>query len=291
LPTAHHDASFSDPSGDFTAKYQWTPDVMSYVRFANAYKSGGFSGRDAYNAPGYKPETANNWEVGIKTDWWDHKIRLNGDIFYTIYSNKQITTYAAGLGSNGINESHVVNAGKAVYPGGELELTLAPVTGWEVDLNYGRVNPKYKQFLYQPTANGPVLNIASTAKFPYFSNNSASVASRYAFPTTPVGELAVRLEYTYKSQEYFHPSDTFNPLNEAIKGHSQNLVDASIDLAHIPLAGGKPDLTLSFYGKNLFNRTYIVQAVDYEIVPSYDYYATAVFNRPRVLGLTLTGKY
>jgi iron complex outermembrane receptor protein len=297
LPTAVHEASFSDPSGDFTAKYQWTPDLMSYVRFANAYKSGGFSGRDAYNAPGYKPETANNWEIGGKSDWLDHRIRFNADLFYTIYNNKQVTTYGAGLGSNGINESHIVNAGKAVYPGGEAELIVQPVSPWEVDVNYGHVNPEYKTFSYQPVTNGPVYNIASTAKFAYFSNTSLSVANIYTVGVTPVGTLSARLQFDYKSQEYWHPSDLFNPLNEAIKGHSQNLLSASIDLAHIPVPG-LSDFALSLYGKNLTNRQFIAQAVDYEILPGakagepgYDSFGTAIFNRPRVVGFMATGKF
>jgi iron complex outermembrane receptor protein len=297
LPTAVHEASFSDPSGDFTAKYQWTPDLMSYFRFANAYKSGGFSGRDAYNAPGYKPETANNWEIGGKSDWLDHRIRFNADLFYTIYNNKQVTTYGAGLGSNGINESHIVNAGKAVYPGGEAELIVQPVSPWEVDVNYGHVNPEYKTFSYQPVTNGPVYNIASTAKFAYFSNTSLSVANIYTVGVTPVGTLSARLQFDYKSQEYWHPSDLFNPLNEAIKGHSQNLLSASIDLAHIPVPG-LSDFALSLYGKNLTNRQFIAQAVDYEILPGakagepgYDSFGTAIFNRPRVVGFMATGKF
>ena len=289
LPTAAHEATFTDPSGDFTAKYQWTPDLMSYFRFANAYKSGGFSGRDAYNAPGYKPETANNWEIGFKSDWLDRKVRFNGDLFYTIYDNKQVTTYGAGLGSNGINESHVVNAGKAVYPGGEAELTLAPVGGWLVDINYGRTNPKYKQFYYQPTTASPVLNIASSAKFAYFSNNSYSIANTYTFAPSPIGQFSARVEFDYKSGVYFHPSDIFNPLNELIRAHSRNILNASIDLAHIPI-GGKVDLALSLYGNNLLNKDYAVQGVDYEITP-YDYFATEVFARPRVGGFQVTGKY
>jgi iron complex outermembrane receptor protein len=289
LPTANHEASFSDPSGDFTAKYRWTPDFMSYFRFANAYKSGGFSGRDAYNAPGYQPETANNWEIGIKSDWLDRRVRFNGDLFYTIYKNKQVTTYGAGLGSNGINESHVVNAGEAVYPGGEAQLTLALVDGWLVDINYGRTNPKYKEFYYQPVSNGPVLNIAGTAKFPYFSNNSYSIANTYTFPRTPIGILSARVEFDYKSGVYFHPSDQFNPLNEAIKAHSRNILNASIDLGQIPM-GGRGELAFSLYGNNLLNRDYAVQGVDYEITP-YDFFATQMFARPRVGGFQVTGKW
>src|SRR5262249_17060874 len=46
LGTANHYRRDSAASGDATVKYQWTPDLMTYLRFANAYGSGGFSGRD-----------------------------------------------------------------------------------------------------------------------------------------------------------------------------------------------------------------------------------------------------
>jgi iron complex outermembrane receptor protein len=106
----------------------------------------------------------------------------------------------------------------------------------------------------------------------------------------PFGELSARVQFDYKSEVYFHPSDIFNPLNEQIKGHSQNLLSASIDLAHIP-AGGKLDLAVSVYGKNLLNKEFVVQAVDYEIISGLDYFATGVYNRPRVVGVQVTGKF
>jgi iron complex outermembrane receptor protein len=170
-----------------------------------------------------------------------------------------------------------------------LELTLAPVSGWVTDINFGRTNPKYKTFFYQPVSNGPVLNIAGTAKFPYFSNTSYSIANTYTFAPTPIGVFSVRAEFDYKSGVYFHPSDQFNPLNEAIKAHSRNILNASIDLAHIPM-GGRGELAFSLYGNNLLNKDYAVQGVDYEITP-YDYFATEVFARPRVGGVQVTGKW
>jgi len=100
----------------------------------------------------------------------------------------------------------------------------------------------------------------------------------------------VRVDFNYKSGMYFHPSDLFNPLNEQIKAGSQNILDASINLAHIPLAG-KLDLTVSAYGKNLLNKKYVTQAVDYEIIPGFDSFATAMFARPRVGGINVTGKF
>jgi iron complex outermembrane recepter protein len=165
------------------------------------------------------------------------------------------------------------------------------VKGWDIDMNYGHVNPKYKEFLYQPTATAPVVNIASTAKFPYFSNTSFSIASGYTFAPTPIGVISTRVEFNYKSGMYFHPSDTFNPLNEQIKAGSQNILNANIELAHIPLGSGKSELAVNIYGRNLLDKAYVVQAVDYEIIPSFDYFATSMFARPRVVGINLSGKF
>src|SRR6185369_12648530 len=79
---------FNAPSGDFTAKYQWTPDFMTYFRYANGYKAGGFNGRQALNPDGYGPETANSFEGGIKSEFFDRHLRFNADLFYTVYDNK-----------------------------------------------------------------------------------------------------------------------------------------------------------------------------------------------------------
>ena len=48
---------------------------------------------------------------------------------------------------------------------------------------------------------------------------------------------------------------------------------------------------MSVYGKNLLNKAYLVQAVDYEIIPGFDNFATGVFARPVVLGINVSGKF
>lgn len=296
-------ASFAKPSGDFTAKYQWTPDFMTYLRFANAYKSGGFSGRDAPQAPGFQPEIANNYEIGEKLELLNRRLLINADAFYTQYTDKQITTFAPGLSSNGINASHTVNAGKARYPGVEVEVKFIPAKFVSFDASYGHVSPKFTQFLTQPVATAPPVNVADYAKFQYTSNTSYSIGTTLTQPT-PVGELSGRLEFSYKSGMYFHPLDEVpasvlppgsppvgNVLNEAIKAGSQNILNANITLAHIAQDALHADLSVAVYGRNLLNKEYTVQAVDYSIVPGYDEFATRWFARPRVVGVELKAKF
>jgi iron complex outermembrane receptor protein len=286
LVTAHHQRNFSKLSGDFTAKYRWTDAFMTYFRYANAYKSGGFSGRDDPLAPGYGPETAQNFEVGLKSDWLDRRVRLNAAAFYTLYEDKQITTFAPGLGSNNINASHVVNAGEAEYPGVELELTVLPTTNWQVDVTLGRVWPTFKEFLYQPTLESPVQNIKDDARFPYFSELSYAIGTQYTIPLS-IGELTARVDFSHKSAIYFHPSDQFNPLNKLIKSEDQELLSASINLTQIPLGSQGSEMSIGVYGKNLLDKKFRTQGVDYQIIPDYAYFSTHMFTRPRVLGVNV----
>jgi iron complex outermembrane receptor protein len=283
----HHYRKFSAVSGDFTAKYQWTPDFMTYFRFANAYKSGGFGGRDAPNAPGFEPETANNFEVGLKSDWLDRRLRVNADIFFTKYDDKQISTFSSDLSAGGVNASHVANAGSAQYLGSEVEVTLQPVQQWQVELNWGHTWPKYNQFLYQPLTNGPIFNIAGSARFNYFSKTSFSIGTQYTVADLSIGELSLRADYSFKSGVYFHPSNTFNTRNELIKSGNQTLLNASINLAHIPISQGKSELAVSVYSTNLLNKHFRIQGVDYGVLGI----AGDVFNRPRVVGFNVTAKY
>jgi iron complex outermembrane receptor protein len=285
LVTSSKQDSFEKVSGDITVKYQWSPDFMTYLRWANAYKSGGFSGRDDPLAPGFEPEVADNYEVGFKSEWLDRRLRLNGDVFYTKYKDKQVTTFAPGLSSGGINASHVVNAGEAEYPGYELELVAAPTENWQFDMSYGRVWPKYNRFDYQPEAEGPIFDISDQARFAYFPDETFSVGTTYTVPLD-LGNLSFHVDYSYKSEMYFHPSDQFNPLNEAIKAGPQKMLNASINLANIDLGGSQ--LTLSLYGKNLLDEEFRTQGVDYEIIPGSVSFGTNMFTRPLVVGFNAT---
>jgi iron complex outermembrane recepter protein len=75
---------FYNLSYNVTLNYQWMPDLMSYVRLATGYKSGGFNLRSTPGiSPNFAPEKAMAYEAGIKSEWLDHRVRVNLAAFYT----------------------------------------------------------------------------------------------------------------------------------------------------------------------------------------------------------------
>ena len=71
--------------------------------------------------PPYKPDTLTNYEVGWKTSWFDHTLRINGALFWEDWNNLQYTE----PGILGIQ--YTLNAGNARSRGveGDVSWTFA----------------------------------------------------------------------------------------------------------------------------------------------------------------------
>ncbi|WP_083276660.1 TonB-dependent receptor [Sphingobium phenoxybenzoativorans] len=95
-------ASFSETKGTykFGIDYAFTPDVMVYASHSTGYRPGSFS--STYASPRVAQvvfgntgaETAKNNEIGIKSEWFARRLRLNVAAFDTKYNNMQTQSTA-----------------------------------------------------------------------------------------------------------------------------------------------------------------------------------------------------
>ena len=71
--------------------YQWLPTLMTYAEFSTGFKGGGVTPRPYYpeQVIGFGPETLKSYEVGLKSEWFDHSLRANFATFYQQYDNYQ----------------------------------------------------------------------------------------------------------------------------------------------------------------------------------------------------------
>ncbi|CAN5238630.1 TonB-dependent receptor [soil metagenome] len=131
----HVDTSLKDSSlsGEVGVNYKVTPDVFLYAKYARGNKSAGFN-LLPYNASNpdtgvasaialgaqqtVKGETADNFEVGFKAEFFDHKLLVNLTAFHTKVKDYQ-ANQAVGSGSNAIR--FLANVGSLTSKGLELE--------------------------------------------------------------------------------------------------------------------------------------------------------------------------
>jgi iron complex outermembrane recepter protein len=133
--------------------YHVTPHIMAYVSYSRGFKSGGFDMRgNAAVYPqtqnGYASETADNYEAGIKTTLLDDTLIFNLTAFYDPYKNAQIGVqqFVEYQGAP-TNLTAVLNAGKQINQGVEIESVWRPIRPLTLGIAVGYLDSYYKDFL------------------------------------------------------------------------------------------------------------------------------------------------
>ncbi len=120
---------------------------MLYGGWSSGFKSGGFDMRadDAANPvsrEGYDPETVDTFEVGVKSELLDNRLRLNLTAFQSDFQDMQVTVQAPAPGL-AVFSSTVVNAGESEIDGLEAEATAQLTEGLSAKLVLGYMNAEF----------------------------------------------------------------------------------------------------------------------------------------------------
>lgn len=259
--------------------YKFTENANAYARISTGYKSGGFNPADLIGT-GYDPEKVVAYELGLKSEWFDRKLRVNIAGFYNDYKDRQIsvlTTSSTGGASNTTQ-----NAGRAKFKGIELEIMAAPVTGLVLEGSVGYTDPKYTEYQFVPSAGAAPINVADEARFQYQTKITTHVAAQYTFPETSFGIPSVRVEYNHTGRRYFLPLDRLAPFNVVSRDPGFDDVQAQILLSKIPIGGLTGEL--SVYGRNLLDDDkHRTAAIDFGALG----FAEAQYAMPRSFGVSL----
>jgi iron complex outermembrane receptor protein len=279
--------SFSNFSGEGSIKYQWTDDTMTYFRVAQAYRAGGISARDTTFSPnGFEPEKIISYELGVKTQFLDNRVRLNADVYLSDYKNLQIFnsfTAAQGCLSSAVC-STVINAGKARYKGVEVEATVVPVRGLELNGGLGYIDPEYKELRINQLATGDIADLPTT-RFGNLAKLTANAAVQYTFEPTSIGELSMRVGWSYHSKRYFGNQELPTNFTSVNKDPGHHDVSAQVTLADIPTRVFGSTLTVSAYGANLLNKHEVLQGID------IGQYAVKAYGPGRTFGVSLLAQF
>lgn len=270
-----------------TADYQFDDDIMGYARVATGYKAGGFSAR-AFDT-GFGPETLTSYEVGVKADLFDRRLRFNTTAYYADHKDLQVNSFQAGV--NGAS-AIVTNAGKARYKGIELEANAVPYPGLTAYATFGYVDRQFKKFeIFNTTANslgypvGQTIDIADIAKFSYSASTTLNAGAQYEFEPENLGKMAFRLDYNYRGRVFFHPNPITAPFADQVSAPARGLLDARVTLSELEL--GPNSASIALWGKNILNKKYKAAGLDFGTLG----FAGSVFGDPVTWGLDVSFKF
>ena len=117
---------------------QLTPDIMAYVSFNTGFKSGGYNLTVPTN-PAFLPEKLKAWEVGLKTELFNNRARLNLSAFTYDYRNIQINNFIA-------TAPYISNGAAARISGAEAELLAEPARGLTIDASVAYTHDRFTNY-------------------------------------------------------------------------------------------------------------------------------------------------
>ena len=149
------DDPFNESWSEFTPKlgirYQVNEDLMLYGLYSKGFRAGGFNGRPGTlqylsAAIPYDPETVDNFELGMKSEWLDGRMRFNASIFHMDYKDKQEEqSVYTGVGTG--QQTIVVNAGQATIRGLEIDFNWLVSEVFTLNGNLGLLDAEFDELV------------------------------------------------------------------------------------------------------------------------------------------------
>jgi iron complex outermembrane receptor protein len=281
-------ASFNNISPRAVLQYQLAKGSQVYASYSEGYNSGGFNTfgdliapNDPANPLKTQSEKINAYEIGIKNDLFDRRLRINLDGFYYDYSNLQIRE---AVFTGGVS---LVNVPKAEVKGLELETNFVPVDHLTLTGNASYLDATITKGVLAalPTNIGSIIygqnltvgtqNVAG-AQLTRAPRWQVYLAADYVYPTS-IGNFDASVNFKYQASEYFNEVDQSSNIYKgsawtetALRASWTNLEDT---------------LTVAVFANNLFDNRHLTQ------VASFAGFPVGAVNTPRVVGLTLSAHY
>ncbi len=147
-----------EPSGLVTAVYKFSDDVSGYATFSHGAKSGGLN---LTNIPASVPKVVNpefedNYELGVKSVLFEHRLVLNADAFWDEDSNYQATIVNSSTGI----VNYIANIPSVRSRGFEADVRAEPFDGLSTYLSGAYTDASYVKY---PGAPCPIEDYVVTA--------------------------------------------------------------------------------------------------------------------------------
>jgi iron complex outermembrane receptor protein len=276
-----------------------TPDVMIYGKWSTGYKSGGANSRSlSYQA--FDPEEIEMYEVGLKSEFLDRRLRINLAAYWGTYKDFQVDFtapyYSYDANGNLITGSSTtrtttdtINApGEGEVRGFEADVFAVPLEGLTLSASYAysdvSIPATLNPFPTFVTGVGMVLATVPTRIYQQFTPEHAFTGSvDYARPFQDF-TLRVHLDGTWDSGSYATDRDP-SPVLAAIKSQDGMVFNGRISLADIELFSSV-NMTVSIWSRNLLDAEYL-----YARNISATNGVTGAFNEPRTFGFEARVRY
>jgi iron complex outermembrane receptor protein len=258
---------------------QLTPTTLIYVRSGNAYRPGGFNLNVGPDQEKFQPEHVTDVEIGTKIDWdlWGIHGRTNADLYHTDYKSIQVQELISVVDAQGnthVNSAYQ-NAATATLEGGELEASIVPYKGVEIEPHASYIYAHYNQY---PTGFG---TLNDNPAFQYLPKWQYAVTATYHLPIDEsYGDISISGTYSWYGHQYLSVNaGEIYPIMPSYEN-----IDLQINWTN---AMGYP-VDLGFFMTNVQDNVHVVGGF-----PIYAQlgFTSLVYNAPQMYGFSMKYRF
>ena len=274
------DFSDSEDWDSFTPKIglQWLPDEATqyYLTWSKGFRSGGYNLRNT--TPGASPgpfdqETQRSYEIGMKKDFMDGRVRLNASAFHNKISDMQ-RELNVPIVPFGVAQV-ITNTATAKIKGFELEATALITDNFTTQVFAGYIDGGYDTVKFDLDGDGIVTSSDKALDLPRLSPWEYGATFIYDHSMGNLGMLTAMASFSHRDAAAYTDSNV-GTLNAV------DMIDASLDWAV------NDNLTISAYGKNLKDE--VTVGGDTQL-PFFSGSTFSPLGKGRILGVEIQHRY
>lgn len=250
-------------------------DTLLFLTYSTGFKSGGFNGQFVFSEASLDPvedETIETVELGIKTDFWERRARLNATVFATRYDDIQLTTLAATPG--GGVATRLRNAGAADMAGLEAELSLLPIENLQISASFSYIDTELVDD--ETVVSGGYTTLIKGNELPMTPSTSYSLLARYSIPTAELGKFVLQANYSWKDDHWFSVENL-----ETEREEGYGLLSARVSWL-----SEDEKYRVEVFGDNLTDEEYFLYLANLSTSA-----VVSTWSRPRTYGIKFTYQY
>lgn len=247
--------NFDEWTYSLKARYHLDTDKMLYASYDHGFKSGGVNRvtLDGLFPTFWEPEFADNYEIGLKSQWLDSRLRFNASLFYTTFEDFQVTQSLAELGT-----AAITNAGEVSSMGIETDFMASITENFSLSGSVAFIETEYDQYADAPcnratpqpgcSAEG-LIDLSGETK-DHSPEWTVNLGAEYRNYLTDSMEWFVRGDYTFRDEMNLDP--TLDPAN--------NEDARSFIAARAGIGAADGQWQVAVWGKNLSDEEYVTRS-------------------------------
>jgi len=258
--------------------YRLSDDVMIYAKQSTGFRSGAQNLRmgNALTSSPALPEESEEIEVGLRSEFWDNRVRFNLSAYKTEVTNLQRSTIVTIVPPTGPSFSATVlgNLQLQEVEGGELEASARLTDNFSLAATAALTQPKYVTYFDNSGDR-------SNERIQDVPESTYTLSAMFDQPTS-LGDLSLRADYAWTDEFALQPQVETDPLRlAATTSPAGSIVNVRAALQI------NDNTELAVYGRNITDNRDLVQALT---LPAPLSYISGIYRAPATYGVSLTVK-